>query len=304
MRLFVWELRKLAGDGAARAGMLVVASCLVLGMIGFRFAPSAERGTTVREKIALGEPLLPAVYRRGFGYAQLVLEPVAGVLIPAILCVVLGGTLAGESERGTLAEALARPTGRWKIVAAKTGAGLAYVAGLVCVAALVALVFSCLLLGRGELVVGFTTGQTTDRATVATEVDGGAPQGFRPEKLAGSEAAGRLVMAYALAGMALAPLVALVVLSSATAERSRMATLLASGIYFGLYALMRTPGMGAAKRYLVLNHFEAWQAVLKTQIMWGRVWRGAAVLGVVFGLLTAAAILVFGGREFPGRTDG
>ncbi len=67
MRLFAWELRKLAGDGAARAGLLVVAIVLVLGMIGFRFAPSAERGTTVREKIAKGEPLLPAVYRRGFG---------------------------------------------------------------------------------------------------------------------------------------------------------------------------------------------------------------------------------------------
>ena len=122
MRLFAWELRKLAGDGAARAGLFVVAICLVLGMIGFRFGPSAERGTTVREKIALDEPLLPAVYRRGFGYAQLVLGPAAGILIPAILCVVLGGTLAGESERGTLAEALARPTGRRRIVAAKTGA--------------------------------------------------------------------------------------------------------------------------------------------------------------------------------------
>ncbi len=296
MRLFAWELRKLAGDGAARAGPFVVAIVLVLGMIGFRFAPSAERGTTVREKIAKGEPLLPAVYRRGFGYAQLALGPAAGVLIPAILCVVLASTVAGESERGTLAEALARPTGRWRMIAAKTGAGLVYAAVLVGVAAFVALVLSRLLLGTGEL----ATGQTI----LETKVDGFEVRRPGFESLRGGDAAGRLVTAYALAGGALAPLVALVVLSSATAERSRVATLVAAGTYFGLYALTHTRGMGAARRYLVLNHFEMWEAVLKTQIVWDRVWRGAAVLGVVFLLLTAAAILVVGGREFPGRPDG
>ncbi len=297
MRLFVWEIRKLAADGAARAGLLVVAICLVLGMIGFRFAPSAERGTTIREKRARGETILPTVYRRGFGYARLVLGPAAGVLVPAILCIVLGGTLAGESERGTLAEALARPTGRWKIVAAKTGAGLAYGAVLVSVAAVVVLLVGALVLGAGEL----ATGQPK---LVQLTGDGLAARKVMFEHLTGADAVGRLVLAYALAWAGLAPLVALVVLASATAERSRTATLVAAGTYFGLYALTHTRGMEAVRHYLVLNHFEMWSAAMGTQIEWGRVWRGAAVLAVAFSLLTAAAILVFGGREFPGRPDG
>ena len=299
MRLFIWELRKLVGDGPARAGLVVVAVVLVLGVIGFRFAPSAEQGASLREKVMAGatrELPLPSDYRSGFGYARLVLGPTAGVLIPAVLCVVLGGIVAGESERGTLAEALTRPTGRWKIIAAKTGAGLVYCALLVCVAALVALVLSSLVLGAGELVTGQTMAEI--------EIDGYVVQRPEPEKLGGADAAGRLVMAYALAGAALAPLVALAVLASSAAERSRTATLVAAGAYFGLYALTHTPGMGTTRRYFLLGHLEMWEAALRTSVTWGQIWRGAAVLAFVFVLLTAAAILVFRGREFPGRPGG
>jgi ABC-2 type transport system permease protein len=299
MRLFIWELRKLAGDGPARAGLVIVAVVLVLGVIGFRFAPSAAQGTSFRERVMTGttrELPLPSDYRSGFGYARLVLGSTAGVLIPAVLCVVLGGIVAGESERGTLAEALTRPTGRWKIIAAKTGAGLVYCALLVCVAALVALVLSSLVLGAGELVTG--------QRMVDMEIDGYVVPRPEPEKLAGADAAGRLVMAYALAGVALAPLVALAVLASSVAERSRTATLVAAGAYFGLYSITHTPGMGAARRYFVLGHFEMWEAALRTSVTWGQIWRGAAVLAVTFVLLTVAAILVFKGREFPGRPGG
>ena len=280
----------------ARFGLVIVAVVLLIGMIGFSVAPPAEPGTSVRRAVTTtGKIPLPAVFRSRFGYARLVLGPATGILIPAVLCVVLGGIVAGESERGTLAEALAHPTARWKIVAAKTGAGLVYSALLVCVAALCALAVSSLVLETGDLI----TGQTVE----TTEVDGVEVRRPAFEKIGGTAAASRLVLAYALAGVGLGALVSLVVLASATAERSRTATLVAAGSYFGLYVVTHTQGIGKASRYLVLNHFEMWRAVLRTEIAWGRVWRGVSVLAVVFALLTAAAMMVLGGREFPSRPD-
>ena len=295
MRLFTWELRKLAGDGPARAGPIILATVIVLGMVGFSVARSTDHVTSLREQIATREVQLPEVYREGFGYARFVLEPTAGVLIPAILCCVLGSLVAGESERGTLAEAVLRSAGRWRMVAAKTGAALVYGAFLTFVAAAVAVLVAPLLLGAGSL--------ATSGLPKLVTVPGGGPSARKLvfEHLEGADAFGRLLLAYALAGASLAPLVSLVVLVSATAQRARTATLVAAGTYFGLYALTHTPGMGMARRYLVLNHFEMWRAALGTSVDWTRIWRGFAVLAVVFCLLTAAAILVFKGREFPPR---
>lgn len=294
MRLFAWEIRKLAGDSAARAGLFVLAAALLLALAGAALSRGEETRGTVSEIQAAGELPVPPEFRKGLGFASFILAPVAGLLIPAIIFAALAGTIAGEAESGTLAEALARPVARWKLAWAKLGAGLAYAAALVLVTALVALVVAPLLLGTGKLMTGLSLKMSSD---AGLEQEALLPVA---ESLSGGEAVLRLAAAYAFSFLALFPAVALVVLASALADRARTASALAAGVYFGLCAVSRLPALGSLKRYLIVDRMGAWQKLIKPEVEGGLLFSGVVLL-VAFALLGGAAALILNGREAPPR---
>ncbi len=295
MRLFLWELRKLLDDSAARAGLIVTAAVLLVALAGFAVRSDDEPGATVTRKIAAGEIPVPAIYRKGLGFASFCLGPAAGILVPAVACVVLAGLMAGESERGTLAEVLARPVVRWQLIAAKLAAGLVYLALLMAVAFFVAVALAPLVLGAGELLTGVST-------EVQADLQGGTVGSrISAQVLAGGQAFARLTAAYAVAALALAPVAALAVLASTAASTARTAAVVSSGVYFGLYTIARIPGLGSARRYVIVGHMEVWKALLGTEIGWRVLLFGGMVLAVTFAFLAAAAVVVFGGRQFPPR---
>ncbi|MHC4201553.1 MAG: ABC transporter permease subunit [Planctomycetota bacterium] len=301
IRLFVWEVRKLAGEPAARAGMAVLTGVLVLALIGFAASSRDKSGggegpkKTARQMKAAGELPIPAIYLKGLGFAKHVLDPVSGILIPVILCVALAGTVAGESESGTLSEVLARPVSRFRLLAAKLAAGIVLTAFLTVVAAAVAIPLSSLVLGSGRLLtkIGFQTASDPETGVIGPKLV--------PEYLTGAAALMRVLGAWAVAAAALAPVVALAVLASCAARRSRVAATASAGIYLGLYALGRMPALGSFRRYMIAGRADIWQAFLKPEIEWKTFASGAAALVVVFLLLSGGAVLVLGGREFPPR---
>jgi ABC-2 type transport system permease protein len=301
IRLFVWEVRKLVGEPAARAGMAVLAGVLVLALVGFAAASRDKSKTgdgakkTASQRRAAGELAVPAVYLKGLGFAKHALDPVSGILVPVIICIVLAGSVAGEAENGTLSEVLTRPVGRWRLLAAKLAAGLVLVALLMAVAAVMAIPLSSLVLGPGKLLAGSRLKEIEDGMGGRI---GAVPV---PIVLEGGGAMVRLLGAWAAAAAALAPVVALAVLAWCAARRSRVAAASSAVIYLGLYALGRMPALGPFRRYMIAGRAGVWQAFLKPEIEWGTFAWSAAALGVVFVLLSVGAGLVLGGREFPPR---
>ena len=293
IKLFVWEVRKLLGDAVARVGMVVLAGVLVLALIGFGAASGDGPKRTVREMERAGELPVPGVYLKGLGFAKHILDPVSGILVPVILCMVLAGTLAGETESGTLAEVLSRPVVRWRLLGAKLAAGLVLVALLMAAAAVVAIPLSSLVLGPGRLLVEVAFERASDPET------GVVGSELVPQYFTGGRALARVLVAWAAAAAALAPVAALAVLASSAARRARTAAVASTGIYLGLYALGTTPALGSFRRYLIAGRVEVWQAFLGPEIEWKAFLSGAAVPAVTFALLSVGAALVLGGREFP-----
>ena len=52
---------------------------------------------------------------------------------------------------------------------------------------------------------------------------------------------------------------------------------------------------------MIAGRADLWQAFLKPEIEWKTFASSAAMLAVVFVLLSGGAVLVLGGREFPPR---
>jgi hypothetical protein len=304
LRLFVWELRKLACDGAARAGLAVVATVLVVALLATRFAP--ERKTLLSEVIARGQDASLVGKANGWLFARRVLGPTCRLLVPLLVCVVLAGSVAGESERGTLSETLVRPVRRWALTAAKLGAGATYAVVLVGVAALVGLALAPLVLGSGPLMPTVSaaargTSALQQMATTAGVIGGGvSPEGAKPivvAVFAPTRAAWRLALAYVAAALSLAPVTALAVAASAASSRTGTAAAVAGGAYFGLVALSSLPGLEALRPYLIVARLDAWQAFVQMDVAWGRLVADGIVLAVTFGLLAGASVLMLGGKE-------
>ncbi len=304
MKLFVWELRKLACDGAARAGLAIIAIVLIVALLATRFAP--ERKTLLSEVIARGQDASLVGKANGWLFARRALGPTCRLLVPLVVCVVLAGSVAGESERGTLGETLVRPVHRWALAAAKLGAGVTYAAVLMGVAALVGLALAPLVLGSGSLVPPVSaaargTSALQQLATAAGGMGGGvSPEGARPIAVAvfaPTQAAWRLTLAYATAALSLAPVAALAIAASTASSRTGTAAAVAGGAYFGLVALSSLPGLEALRPYLIVARLDAWQAFLQMNVAWERLVADGIVLAVTFGLLGGASVLMLGGKE-------
>ncbi len=296
--LIVWEIRKLFGETAARAGLGVVAAVLAVALVAYSTVPGqVENVTSIRERVAAGLPETPAAALGGFGFARSAVVPVAGVLVPVILCMVLAGVVAGEDERGTLAETLSRPAARWKIALAKLGAGVVYLFALMAVAAVVSIAVSSLALGPGKLFVGRTV-ETVSDSTGVLEA-----QKFVSTFLTGGAALWRLCAAWAASGVALAPVVALALLASCAARRALTAATISVGVYLGLYSAAQPWffALGAVRRYLIVGRFEVWRAILGPEVNWNELLASGAVIAVVFALLAAGAVMLLRGREVPPR---
>ncbi|MHC4249830.1 MAG: ABC transporter permease subunit [Planctomycetota bacterium] len=304
MRLFVWELRKLAGNGAARAGVLVLVVVLAAALVATRLAP--ERKMLLSEVVARGQDASLVGKANGWLFARRALDPVCRVLVPLVLCVVLAGSVAGESENGTLGETLVRPVRRWALAAAKLGAGATYAAALVGVAALVGLVVAPLVLGSGPLVPSVpsaarATPALQQMAAAAARSGGGLPpEGAGPITIAAftpAQAAWRLVLAHVAAALSLAPVAALAVSASTASSRTGTAAAVAGGVYFGLMALASIPGLEALRPYLIVTRLDAWQAFVQMDVAWDRLIADGVVLAVTFGFLAGASVLMLGGKE-------
>ncbi len=302
MRLFVWELRKLADDGAARAGLVVLAIILAAALVATRFAP--ERKTPFQQVVVSGQDVSLVGEANGWLFAKRALGPVCRILVPLMVCVVVAGSVAGESECGTLGEALVRPVRRWALVAAKLGAGATYAAALVATAALVGLVLGPLVLGSGPLAPSVSSMARVSPAL--QQMAAAARQGGLPVEDAGpialavftpAQAVWRLFLAHVVAALSLAPVAALAVAASTASSRTGTAAAIAGGVYFGLTALASLAGLEALRPYLIVPRLDAWQAFMAMDIAWGRFIADGIVLAVTFAFLAGASILMMGDKE-------
>ena len=300
MRLYIWELRKLAGDGAARAGLCVLVVFLAAALVATSVA--RERKVRLTEVISSGVDASLMGKANGWLFARRVLDPVCRVLVPLVVCVVLAGSMAGEVERGTLGETLVRPVPRWALVAAKLGAGATYAFALVGVAALFGLVVAPLVLGSGPMAPSASgSASTLQQMAIAAQPTGGIPpEGAKSVTIptfTPAQAAWRLVLAHVVAALTLAPVAALAVAASTACSRTGTATAVAGGVYFGLLALASLPGLEGVRPYLIVTRLNAWTAFMSMDIGWGALVADAVILAVTLCLLSGASILMLGGKE-------
>lgn len=280
LNMSAWELRKLAHDPAARFGVGMLVAVGLVALVACAFAQ--EPAPKAQETLSLSAFYEP---KNGWSFAKRLLGPVIGLLGPVALCAVMGRVVAGEAERGLLAEELARCGRRRSLAFSKLISAFAYVAVLVLVVGLVGILLGRSLLGGGPLIPIIAPREIA--------------MGLRFTAPEGASALVKLMAAYAVGILALWPVAAMALLVSSLSARSSMAVAISGSIYFALHALSAIPGLGELRQYLIVRHLRVWEAVLRPEVAWGDFWRDSVALIGTLVLVSAAFVMAFSNRECP-----
>lgn len=190
------------------------------------------------------------------------------VFIPLLVSMISGGLIAGEAQRGTLRTMLVRPVQRWVIITGKMIAAFIHVGSLVAF-------LGAMSLGGGYLVFG-----GGDIITV-----GHGLQIF-------DEREGLRLLGYAYLGTALSmcAVAALAVFCSTIFEHPLTASGVTVGFLIVSGALMVIPSLDWMKPYLLTDHLDVHNHIIKYPIAWSGVahelrWVGAYTLAAFAGTL-------------------
>lgn len=232
MSTYAWELRKLLRQRRTLLGFLGVVAPSVLFAVALTVRSGepdgAAFGAFVRET-ALAFPLVNLF----FG---------AFWLFPLVTALVAGDIVATEVQRGTLKTVLTRSVSRTRLFWAKVAATASYVAAVMVVMALAALVAGTLIAGLDPL-----PGLSGQEIAV--------PRGLA---LIGASLAVYTVPLLALAAFG--------VLLSVLTRNSAGAVVGTLMLAFMLRLVDLLPGLEPLGPYLITSHFEAWQGLLREPV--------------------------------------
>jgi ABC-type transport system involved in multi-copper enzyme maturation permease subunit len=280
VKLILWEVRKLWSDQTARVGVVVVTIALAAALVTTALTevkkPDLPEGTRGRDVI-----LAMKDTHNGWNFASSLLMPFSGFVMPVVLLIVMSNSIAGEAEKGTLAEPCARGVSPSAFVAGKLAAGGMYALVLVVISAVVALVLAPLMMGTGPIPPIYSSGSMLEQT----------------ELLDGQTALVRLCAAYGASFLGSLPVLALGVMMSAMTRNSRTAALSGTGVYLSLMLLNSLPGTADFRPYLLVDRLTVWRVFLSADVGWGQALYGVGVIAISFALLVTAAIMSFSNRD-------
>jgi ABC-2 type transport system permease protein len=266
--VYRWELRKLVAQKRTYAGFLAAAIFALAFVLVLRFKHNAGVPADV--------PLGPQVKRTGLALPLVLLQFASIFGAPLITALVASDIFATEHQNSTLKTVLTRSVGRGAVYAAKALAAATYAAAVVIACGVVAFVGASLAFGLHPLL----------------DVTGGVHSV--------SSALGLVAAGY---GVYLLPVFVVCAFSFflSVVTRNGAAALVGAILYaLGFQLVGALPGLGAGKRYLLPNQWEAWQALFHAPGHGGALARAVWLCAIYIAIPVAAGWLVFRRRDIAG----
>jgi ABC-2 type transport system permease protein len=198
--------------------------------------------------------------------------------IPLLVALVAGDTLAGEANAGTLRLLLTKPVSRYRIVWVKFLSSFIYTVSLIVWLALVALFFSVLLFGKGDLI-----NLKSDAFVVILQDD----------------ILWRYGAAFVFAVIAMTTIAALAIFLSAFADNSIGPIISTMGVVVVLTILsnLELPLFNLIKPYLFTTHMIGWKGFFDDPVPYAAIGRSAFVLVVYTIGFMAATMFYFNKKD-------
>jgi len=207
--------------------------------------------------------------------AHAVMQVAMVVLIPLLVAVVVGGTVAGERQVGTLRTLLARPVSRTAVLLSKLAAGWSYTAALTLALGGLSLGLGHLVFGWGDLVI-FRGGLTI----------------FDPHL-----GLMRLGQAYGLAAAAMCTVAAVALLASTIFDNPMTAAGLTVALLLVCGIIAQMPYFETIEPHLITSHLQLHREVLEAQVNRPELLRSAGYLAGYTVVSVAIAVAVFQRRD-------
>ena len=213
----------------------------------------------------------------GYLVAFLILQSLL-IHIPLLVALVSGDALAGEANMGTLRLVLCRPVSRSQLVFIKFTASVIYSVLLIVWLAIVALFFSLLLFGKGDMI-----NMKSDAFILILK----------------SDVMWRYFAAFAFASLAMTTIVALSLFLSAFTDNAIGPIVATMGIVVVLTILsnLELPLFNLIKPYLFTTHMIGWKGFFDTPVPYQAITRSALVLLFYTIGLLSGTILYFNKKD-------
>jgi ABC-2 type transport system permease protein len=266
--VYRWEVRKLVAQKRTYAGFLAAAIFALAFVLVLRFRHNAGVPADV--------PLGPQVKRTGLALPLVLLQFASIFGAPLITALVASDIFATEHQNSTLKTVLTRSVGRGSVYAGKALAAATYAAAVVVTCGAVAFAGASLAFGLHPLL----------------DVAGGVHSV--------ANALGLVVAGY---GVYLLPVFVVCAFSFflSVVTRNGAAALVGAILYALAFQLVSAlPGIGAGKRYLLPNQWEAWQALFHAPGHDGAVARAVWLCALYIAVPLVAGWVVFRRRDVAG----
>lgn len=207
--------------------------------------------------------------------ANAVLHVALTVLVPLLIAVVVGGSVAGERQSGTLRTLLSRPVARWRVLCAKLATSWAFTIALTVFLGLAGLGLGQLVFGWGDLVL-FRRGLTI----------------FDPHS-----GLLRLAQAYGLASFAMCGVAALALMLSAIFDNPMTAAGLTVAFLLVSQIVGAMPYFESLEPHLLTTHLDIYREVLAVTVDRESLATSAGYLAGYLIAASAVALVVFERRD-------
>jgi len=180
------------------------------------------------------------------------------VHFPILIALVIGDSISGEEESGTLRLILTRPVSRTSLVTAKFLSGFAYVISLVAFMAIVSISIGYLVFGPGDLLVLLS----------------------KLNIFASDDVMWRFGLAYIFGALSMCTVAAFSIFMSAVSKNTLAAILgtIAILIVLNFVSLFNVPILSLAKPLLFTTYMSSWQSFFDYNMSVSQVVKDAAVL--------------------------
>lgn len=266
--VYRWELRKLVAQKRTYAGFLAATIFALAFVLVLRFKHNAG----VPSDIPLGRE----VKHTGLALPLVLLQFASIFGAPLITALVASDIFATEHQNSTLKTVLTRSVGRGSLYAGKAFAAATYAAAVVVTTGVVAFVGASLAFGLHPL---------------------------RDVRGATHSVAGAFGLVAAGYGVYLLPVFVVCAFSFflSVVTRNGAAALVGALLYALAFQLVSAlPGIGAGKRYLLPNQWEAWQALFHAPGHGGALARAVWLCSLYIAIPVLAGWLVFRRRDVAG----
>jgi ABC-2 type transport system permease protein len=200
------------------------------------------------------------------------------VHVPLLIALVGGDMVAGEANIGTLRLLISKPVSRSELILSKFFASTVYTLLLLVWMALLSLVFSIFIFGRGDLMI-FKSSQIV--------------------VLQSHDVMWRYYAAFAFAAIAMITVAALSLLLSIFAENSigPIVATMSIVILFTILTTMDLPLFNSIRPFIFTSHMLGWKGFFDDPVNYSSIARSAIILIIHIVFFVGASVLVFNRKD-------